>query len=549
MKTTPILLIMPLIVSARAAEMADRFIDRPQVSGSVETLLADTSAATLDPGEDRDMHGGFSGRTAWTEWVAPANGWVTIDTAGSFQRAIFAVYSGNSLTDLDAVARGAFVDTRTPSSARFPVAAGAVYQIVLDGSRNYSTSSGAGRVNLRLDTSGGVASFVGVDRFADRVRMSGYEAYGVSNNEEASLDPFQPIHTGSSKSDVWWEWIAPATGRVTIDTLECDVNTILAVYSGSPVTGRPWDEMDMVARNDDVLNNKSSRVVFQTEAGRTYQIGVGGYGPAGAASRGNVVLHLALEKNDAPGAVPGTDKFIHRPDLMGLSAAGVACNSYASVDPFEEVPRGDKKRSVWWRWVAPKDCRIVLDTRCSEFDTTLRVYRGDDLRTLQPVADNDDVPGAKWSKLVFDARKGAAYQIRVDSGYSHGNIALHLNRLRECEIDVRHANQLRLVDGKGSLSFGKVRKGRRSKIRMFTIRNAGDAPLTGIRLMPKGRGARHFKIGRLPKSALAPGQSMRFPVRFKPKGKGRAKAALRIHSNDRDEGVFDISLRGVGKAK
>lgn len=526
--------------SARAALMTDRFADRPRISGFTGTLDADTTLATLDPGEDREMHGGYSARTAWAEWIAPANGWVTIDAGGSFRNGIFAVYSGSSITTLKPAARGPYTGSQTPPYARFPVTAGHAYQIAFDG--GYSNSFGIGHLNIRLDPSATPGSAVGADLFAGRGTLKGSEAYGIANNGPAAAEPFQPDQTGHG--DVWWQWTAPSTGTVTIDTLECNLDTLLTVYSGSPSNNPPWDELDMVAQNNNVPNSRSSRVIFQTEAGRTYQINVAGYY---SNSRGNIVVRLSLEANSAPAAVPGTDNFIHRPDLTGTKAAGVACNTYATADPFEPVGYSEYGRSVWWRWVAPANGEVILDTEGSEFDTILRVFEGEDLEGLTQVAAGDDVTGAKWSRASLQAVKGRAYQIRVDSDFGSGNIQLHLNRVSAPEIDVLHSNRIRLADGRGKLSFGKVRKGRKSKVRVFTIRNTGDAPLKGIVLKAAGKGARHFKIGRLPKSVLAPGQSMRFPVRFLPKARGGISAALVIYSNDRDENPFDIRLVGKGR--
>ncbi|MCP5533203.1 MAG: choice-of-anchor D domain-containing protein [Akkermansiaceae bacterium] len=528
------------ISAARAATMTDRFADRPRISGSSETLNADTTLATIEAGENRDMHGGNSARTTWAEWVAPANGWVTIDAGGSFRYGIFAVYSGSSIADLKTAARGTYTGSQTPAFARFPVTAGDAYQIALDG--NYSGSHGIGRLNIHLDPGVTPDSEVGADGFAGRRTLKGHDAYGIANNYPATAEPFQPNHGGYR--DVWWEWTAPSTGTATIDTLECDLDTLLTVYSGSPAGSPPWDELDMVAQNDNVPNSKSSRVTFQTEAGRTYQIKVAGNY---SGSRGNIVLRLSLKTNSAPAAVPGTNHFIHRPDLAGTKAAGVACNTYATADPFEPVQYSEYGRSVWWRWVAPADGEVVIDTEGSEFDTTLRIFQGEDIEDLTQVAAGDDVQGAKWSRAAIQAVKGRAYQIRVDSDSGWGNIVLHLARTAAPEIDVVHTKKIRLVDGRGTLNFGKVRKGRRSAVRMITVRNTGDAALKGILLRSDGTGARHFRVGRLPKTALAPGQSMSFTVRFQPKAKGRMKAALRIHSNDRDESPFDIQIAGNGR--
>ncbi len=540
------LLLSPGVASA--AHMTDRFSDRPRVSGFNEILTADTTAATLEAGEPPGMHGGRQNRSVWAEWVAPDNGWVTIDTAGSFPRAILAIYVGGSLPDLETVSRAAFVNLTTHASTRFPASRGTVYQIALDGdSTSTSQSRGAARVNIRLTAANQPPGVPGNDHYTHRGTLGGARAWGVANNEAASLDPFQPLHTGSAQRDVWWEWTAPATGKVTIDTLESATNTVLVAYSGSPANDPPWDGLDMVARNDDVPNSKASRIVFQTEAGRVYQIAVGGSGTS-TDSRGNIILRLALEPNAGPAGVPGTDGFIHRPDLTGTHAHGVACNAFATADAFENVPSGDHRRSVWWSWTAPADGEYAIDTSGSEVVfPSLRIYRGMNLETLGQIASNKGVTGATWAAVRIRAVRGGIYQIRVDSGRisSRGNISLQLRMVPEPEIDVLHSAKVRLTDGRGVLQFGRVRKGSLAT-RMLLIRNVGGAPLTGLRISAVGANG-SFKIGKLPKSELAPGTAMRIPIRFKPNRRGAKSLNVRIHSNDADENPFDIRLAGKTK--
>lgn len=548
MKTIiPHLLSALAILPASAAQMTDRFADRPRVTGFSETLAADTTTATLDAGEPGGMHGGYQNRSVWAEWIAPDNGWVTIDTTGSFPKAILAIYTGNAIADLETLSRASYVSLTTPSSARFPVSRGTAYQIALDGeSTTASQSRGMARVNLRLDVADQPPGVPGNDRFARRGVLSGNSAWGVANNERASLDPFQPEHTGSAKRDVWWQWTATANGIATIDTLASATDTAMVVYSGTPANDPPWDELDMVARNDDVPNSRSSLVVFPTEAGRTYQIVVGG-GSTSSASRGNILLRLVLTPDTVPAAVPGTDRFVHRPDLEGSEARGVACNAFATADAFETVPSGDYGRSVWWSWTAPVDGEYDIDTSGSEvIYPSLRIYRGLAHGALAQVASNKGVTGATWSSVRLLATRGTIYQIRVDSTRisSRGNIALNLRMVPVPEIDVVHSSTVALTAGKGVLGFGKIRVGRLSAARVITIRNTGTASLTGIQMNTAGA-AGDFKVGRLSKATLAPGESMSFPIRFHPKSHGAKSMIIRISSNDRDENPFDISLKGT----
>jgi hypothetical protein len=551
MKTTTTIpfLLLGTSLCACAAHMSDHFANRPRVTGATETVTAETSAATLEFNEPRGMHGGNRGRSAWCEWVAPASGWLTIDTAGSFSQAVLAIYTGDSIETLRTVARAKYTGSQTPSNARFPVTAGTIYQIALDGDSYSSSSSGSARVNFRLTPSEVPPCATGTDRFFDRGNLAGHMAYGVANNEPATLDPFQPKHTGNPPRDVWWEWTAPATGLVTLDTLECATDTVITVFSGDPSADPPFSGLDLVASNDDIPNSESSRVRFQTEAGRTYQIAVNGSSYSDD-STDNIILKLDLVDNSQPGAVPGTDHFIHRPDLTGLRAIGVACNIHATTEAFEPNARDAAGRTVWWSWTAPESRAFQIDTFGSENDTLLRIYQGDVLETLALVESNDDVSGAKWSRLTLNAVRGMIYQIRVESGsyrnWDLGNITLNLNPVPTPEIDIRLQGSSSLADGRSKVNFGKARRGFAPAVRIFVIRNTGSAPLTGVRVLVAGRHAADFAVIQPGTISLAPGQSVTFRTLFRPKALGSRVARISVLSNDSDESPFDIAVGGNG---
>lgn len=531
------------LISAGAAQMTDMFNSRPQTSGFNEVLSANTTYATTETGEPVKMHGGSGGRSEWAEWIAPANGRVTIDTVGSLIYPVFAVYTGAGLGELKTVARGLYSGSQSHASATFPVTAGTAYQVAID---SRTGSKGMSQLNLRFSAAAMPNAVTGADRFVERAVLEGSQAIGVAGIAPASFDTFQPKQTGRAR-DVWWQWTAPATGVVTIDTLESTTDTMLTVYSGVPVNDPPFADLDMVARNADVPNSKCSQVVFQTEAGRSYQIAVGDeYGGA----LGNIILKLNLVPNNLPAAVPGTDLFVHRPDLEGVPCTGVACNTFGDLEAFEASSPGGCGRTVWWSWKAPATGTMVVDTQGSGIGTTLRIYTGWDLATLPEVAFNDDVPGGRWSMVELRAVKDTVYQIRVDGDYGDkGNIVLNLKTKPGPEIDVQQPAGSSLVDGSAKRSFGKVRIGTSGVTKVFTIRNAGNTTLSGLRTAKSAASSKNFIVAQPAKAALAPGETTTFKVTFKPRVRGTRKAQILVLSNDADESSFDIQVSGLGKKR
>jgi hypothetical protein len=129
------------------------------------------------------------------------------------------------------------------------------------------------------------------DQFANRITLSGRTTATLGSNVGASKEAGEPNHVGNvGGKSVWWTWIAPANGPVTISTCGSDFDTLLAVYTGSavnaltPVPG---------AANDDFCGVQS-QVGFTAVAGTAYQIAVDGYNASTGfgAHSGNITLAI-----------------------------------------------------------------------------------------------------------------------------------------------------------------------------------------------------------------------------------------------------------------
>jgi len=82
---------------------------------------------------------------------------------------------------------------------------------------------------------------------------------------------------------VWYQFTAPVTGQLIVDTFGSDFDTGLAIYTGS------CDALTQLQCSDDVIGvGVTSQVTISTTAGTTYFILAGGYG----SDAGNLVLHL-----------------------------------------------------------------------------------------------------------------------------------------------------------------------------------------------------------------------------------------------------------------
>ncbi len=134
----------------------------------------------------------------------------------------------------------------------------------------------------------------------------------------------------------------------------------------------------------------------------------------------------------------------------------------------------------------------------------------------------------------------------VDSAYQIGTFTIGTAVVPGPEISLQQPVGTNLTDGSSKKNFGSVKVGQASAAKTFTIKNTGNAKLTGLAISKSGKNAPDFTVTPLAKTTLAPGASMTFKSTFKPKTKGAKTAVIKIKSNDKDESVFDISVTGSG---
>jgi len=104
------------------------------------------------------------------------------------------------------------------------------------------------------------------------------------------------------------------------------------------------------------------------------------------------------------------------------------------------------------------------------------------------------------------------------------------------------------ADGIGALVLADTNLNGPATLQTFTLRNVGNATLSGLALTLNGAQASDFSLGSLGATTLAAGQTTSFDVSFLPTAVGLREAGIAIASNDPDEQPFDILLRGTGRS-
>jgi uncharacterized membrane protein YgcG len=365
--------------------------------------------ASKEAGEP-DHAGDLGGHSVWYSWTPSNSGPVDISTCTAYASldTVLAVYTGSTLGGLTQVA--ANDDSAAP--IRFPecgggnsqvsidAVAGTTYRIAVDGAGGV-----VGRFNLRF------RGRPPNDDFANARVLSGAQAGTQATTRLATKQVGEPDHAGDPGGhSVWYSWTPSSSGPVTIytcQTAESELDTLLAVYTGSAV-----DDLTPVASNDDGApgcRSTDSGVRFDAVANTTYSIAVDG--KDGGEGWFDIQLEMA-PANDAfatPQALPAS---------LPISTSGSTRS--ASREPGEPSHAGSADGgSVWFSWTPAASGPVAIST-CPYTgetpDTVLAVYTGSTLAGLTPLAANDDSPAAcsaTGSELELDVSAGTTYSIAV----------------------------------------------------------------------------------------------------------------------------------------
>lgn len=127
-------------------------------------------------------------------------------------------------------------------------------------------------------------------------------------------------------------------------------------------------------------------------------------------------------------AAPVNDNFASSQQLSGMSGTISATNIGATAEAGEPN-HGDGElvahSSIWFRWTAPADGIFIFNTYESDFDTTMALYSGVSVDSLEKHAEDDDVESILQSRTALRAAEGTAYSIAVDGFFSEqGNVKL-----------------------------------------------------------------------------------------------------------------------------
>ncbi|MBP7949451.1 MAG: right-handed parallel beta-helix repeat-containing protein [Verrucomicrobiales bacterium] len=283
-----------------------------------------------------------------------------------------------------------------------------------------NTGAALGVLEPELARQSGLSDVPINDNFANALTLSGRLATASAANYLGTRETGEP--SPSLGTSLWWQWTAPSTGWVQVDTAGSNLDTILAVRIGSAVNG-----LTLVASNDNDGDATTSRLLFQASAGTTYRIHVGGRSGA----TGLIVLHLEQF------AAPANDQFANATVLPSSGATSTTGTSAGATFEGGEPPAlpgtaETGQSSVWFEWTAPSSGEYTFDTIGSTFDTVLALYPAI-VSNVTRMASNDNFNGAITSLIRCRVTAGATYNLQINgiSSSTFGRYVLNIRAIPE----------------------------------------------------------------------------------------------------------------------
>ena len=106
------------------------------------------------------------------------------------------------------------------------------FSVTTDATYGYATSFNITDVSLLAGTTANIPSN---DNLAEAAPIASAGITNDVNTTYASKEPGEPNHAGNAGGhSVWWSWMAPAIGIVSINTTGSSFETLLAVYTQLP---------------------------------------------------------------------------------------------------------------------------------------------------------------------------------------------------------------------------------------------------------------------------------------------------------------------------
>lgn len=390
------------VSTARAGlVLKDNFNDRILYSSQLQlrTDAGNNVGATQEAGEPNHA-GKRGGASVWFSWRAPLNlgGILTISTAGSSFDTLLAVYTGDSLTTLQAVAANDDSGGNLTSQVRFNVQGGQIYQIAIDGMNG---ATGDISLSWSLDLTSGLLPVITSLTAGQTVGLGEKVSLGVT--VDTPLVSFQWCLNGQPIPGAHDSFLGINQAALTdVGYYNVRITALLGLLS---ITSAPT-YLEINRTDDSVDRNAVALDKFADIINQPPSL---------------------LAAHRGPGRLDNGP-------VRGYSGTQMFSTYGATMEPGEPYNCGIKGgSSAWFAFTAPTNGLLYINTDGSSFDTTLGVYlmppTGKDYSDLIPVAcDDNSGTNGRTSAVRFLATAGSTYYVSVDGvAGATGQVVLNYN--------------------------------------------------------------------------------------------------------------------------
>ena len=259
---------------AQNSPATDNFATPATLTGATGKSFTNTARSTGEPGEPN--HGSIPDRSVWYSWTAPETGTAVFNTRESDFDTVLAAYTGTAIAALSQLATNDQFNGSNQSRITFPVVAGTVYRIAVDG---FGSTTGTAGLQWSISPPAN-------DAFAAARTLTGPIGTTAATTVRSTGEPGELDYHGGAVADnsVWFAWTPTESGPAVVRLLGVagGLSPGIAVYTGTSLGALT------------TVGSGATSAAFNAVAGTEYRIAVDGNG----GSTGTFTLEHVLGGNE-----------------------------------------------------------------------------------------------------------------------------------------------------------------------------------------------------------------------------------------------------------
>ncbi|MCW5557445.1 MAG: hypothetical protein KIT22_06405 [Verrucomicrobiae bacterium] len=277
------------------------------------------------------------------------------------------------------------------------------------------------------------------DDLANAILLTGSHLAFTGTNSGATLENEEPL--SGLKGTLWWTWVAPASGDLTLTAAESDCSVGVALYRGAdPASLQQVGSTSTLVSFTDSGVKITNPAAYRVAAGQTYYLALGASWSGGPETG---LIQAILDLQPIAGLPPNDD-----PDqptvLTGDAVTLDGSNRNATAE--DGVMGGLLRHTVWYEWTAPLTGSVKLSVTSTNFQPLLYIGRNR-FPSFQNI--NYDITG--FSEPIYaDIVAGETYilllgGVEFDGGEGDFSIRLEASPLPPIPDNDRIADRIRIT--------------------------------------------------------------------------------------------------------